>query len=197
MTELLKNDIKTLDFILNEIIFKSSVAISDLNEFDLLPTEIKINFKERKSKSPEKEFKRLAYILQEYNVCEITETQDGIILTSNNLSQSFQNNGGFKKVFESQQLSNDKERIEFEKSETELKLKKLQLKTFWVLFGIAIIGFFFSVYNFTNNLKNTVDSELQEDRIKEMELELTKLRTSFSDQKRVDSLHNSNSYKEK
>lgn len=195
MIEIKANDIKILDFILNEIIFKRSVTISDLIEHKLISTDLKVDFDKRKSENPEKEFKRLAHILQEYNVCNILETQDGITLIANNLSQSFHNNGGFKKVFNAQELSNEKEHIELEKSKIDLRLKKLQLKTFWVLFGIAIMGFGFSVYNFTGSLKISKNTIQHQERIKEMELELTKLRTSFLIQKKVDSLNKSQFYK--
>ena len=83
----------------------------------------------------------------------------------------------------------EKERIDFEKSKIDLRLKKWQVKTFWPIFVFAFIGFGFSVYNFINNLSSTRKSELQEVRIVKMESELEKLRISILNQKTTDSLN--------
>ena len=93
-----------------------------------------------------------------------------------------------------------KENIEIEsiKKETlkiDLKLKKWQLKTFWWLFAIAIIGCFFSIYNFKKDLSSSEDLIELQKKVKEIELEQTKLRILPSSQKNIDSLHNPNSYK--
>jgi hypothetical protein len=101
--------------------------------------------------------------------------------------------GGWKKYqefLEQQKKDNkEKERIDFEKSKIELRLKKWQVKTFWPIFVFAFIGFGFSVYNFINNLSSARKSELQEVRIVKMESELEKLRISILNQKTADSLN--------
>jgi hypothetical protein len=68
-------------------------------------------------------------------------------------------------------------------------LKKWQVKTFWPIFGIAFIGFGFSVYNFINNLSSARKSEQQKVRIVKMESELEKLRISILNQKTTDYLN--------
>ena len=83
----------------------------------------------------------------------------------------------------------EKERIYFEKSKIDLRLKKWQVKTFWPIFVFAFIGFGFSVYNFINNLSSVRKSEQQEVRIEKMESVLKKLQISTSNQKTADSLN--------
>ncbi|MCI2230541.1 hypothetical protein MC378_15300 [Polaribacter sp. MSW13] len=101
--------------------------------------------------------------------------------------------GGWKKYqeFLKQQKKDikEKERIDFEKSKIDLRLKKWQVKTFWPIFVFAFIGFGFSVYNFINNLSSVRKSEQQEVRIEKMESELEKLQISTSNQKTADSLN--------
>ncbi|MBE9577573.1 hypothetical protein [Flavobacterium proteolyticum] len=86
------------------------------------------------------------------------------------------------------------ESIKKDTLKVDLKLKKWQIKTFWCIFGIAIIGSGLSVYNFINNLFPSRNEEKQEEQIIRMESELSKLRTLVLDQRKVDSLRNSNSY---
>ena len=96
----------------------------------------------------------------------------------------------YQEFLEQQKKDNkEKERIDFEKSKIDLRLKKWQVKTFWPIFVFAFIGFGFSVYNFINNLSSARKSEQQEVRIVKMESELEKLRISTLDQKTTDSLN--------
>lgn len=85
----------------------------------------------------------------------------------------------------------NKDKIENRKNVLDLLLKEWQVKTFWPVFTFAFFGFGFSVFNFINNQKNQDNVKLQEQRIEQMGLELTKLQTSILTQKSIDSLHNS------
>lgn len=93
------------------------------------------------------------------------------------------------------EYNSEKERIKFETSKIDLRLKKWQVKTFWWIFGFAFIGFGFSAYNFINNLSYSKNIEWQEIKIEQMELELGKLKTSILNQKTKDSLSNSKDLK--
>jgi hypothetical protein len=83
----------------------------------------------------------------------------------------------FEKEYINQEKKAEKETIELEKSILDIKLKKWQLKTFWWIFAVAIIGSGLSIYNFTNNLLTSKITENQEVKIQQMELELKKLHT--------------------
>ena len=72
----------------------------------------------------------------------------------------------------------------------DFSLSKFKYYTFWPVFIFAFVGFVFSVTNFLNNQKNQDNVKLQEQRIEQMELELTKLHTSISNRKNIDSFRN-------
>ena len=91
----------------------------------------------------------------------------------------------------------EKERITFENSKIDLRLKKWQLKTFWWIFGFGIFGGLYSGIDIIKNLAKPKDVKQEQVTKSEMELELSKLRTLILNQKRVDSLRNSNSEKNK
>ena len=91
----------------------------------------------------------------------------------------------------------NKEKIENRKNILDLLLKEWQVKTFWWIFGFAIIGFTLSVYNFKISLTPSKDIIRQEKRIIKMELELSKLRTLILNQKRDALLLHSNTEKQK
>ncbi|CAM3828310.1 hypothetical protein FLGE108171_15925 [Flavobacterium gelidilacus] len=123
----------------------------------------------------------------------------GCIITATGITKIYLEQGGFTKTekdtLELNRKETEKGLIEFEKSIIDLRLKKWQLKTFWWIFGIAIIGSSLSVYNFINNLMPSKNEVKQEMQIEKMESELSKMHTLFLDQKKVDSLRNSNSEK--
>jgi len=73
----------------------------------------------------------------------------------------------------------------------DFKVSKFKYHTFWLFFGIAIIGFGLGVFNFIGNLKPSKNIKQQEERIDKMESELESLQTSILNQKSLDSLHNS------
>lgn len=114
-------------------------------------------------------------------------------ISSNGITSVFLEQGGFTKserdAAELKEKEAEKERIEFEKTTIDLRLKKWQVKTFWPIFIFAFIGFGFGVYNFINSLSTSKDTTEREERIEKMESELEKLRISISGQKSIDSLH--------
>ena len=73
----------------------------------------------------------------------------------------------------------------------DFKVSKFRYHTFWIFFGIAVIGSGLSFFNFKENLKPSKNIKQQEERIDKLESELETLRTSILNQKSLDSLHNS------
>lgn len=90
----------------------------------------------------------------------------------------------YKNIEEKENRKNKKEIFDF-------KVSKFKYHTFWYFFIIAIIGFGFSIFNFINSLSPSENTIKQEERIVKMESELKKLQISISNQKNLDSLHNS------
>ena len=129
-------------------------------------------------------------------VADIKISEYNCLITATGITKVFLEQGGFTKTekddLELKRKETEVSLIEFEKSIIDLKLKKWQLKTFWWIFGFAIIGSGLSVYNFINNLLPSKNEVKQEEQIIKMELELSKLRILILNQKKVDSLRNSN-----
>ena len=90
----------------------------------------------------------------------------------------------------------DKE-AERKKLHNESKLSEWQVKTYWWIFGFAVIGFVFGIYNFTSSLTPSKDIIRQEQSIKKMESELSKLRILILTQKKDTLLIHQNSEKGK
>lgn len=95
--------------------------------------------------------------------------------------------GGWLKHLEREKIKSDRTE---KKDILDFKVSKFKYHTFWWFFGIAIIGFGLSVYNFKSNLIPSKNIKLQEERIDKMESELKTLRISILNQKNLDSLHN-------
>jgi DNA-binding MarR family transcriptional regulator len=91
----------------------------------------------------------------------------------------------------------EKERITFENSKIDLRLKKWQLKTFWWIFGFGIFGGLYSGLDIIKNLTKPKDVKQQQVTKSEMELELSKLRTLILNQKKDGLLKLPNSEKSK
>jgi len=128
-------------------------------------------------------------------VADVKISEWNCLITATGITKRFIDQGGFTKsekdAAELKEKGAKKERIEFENSVIDLKLKKWQLKTFWWIFGFAVIGSGLSLYNFINNLSPSKNVKQQEERIEKMESELEKLKISISNQKIKDSLNNS------
>ena len=90
-----------------------------------------------------------------------------------------------------------KEFDESKKLHNESKLSEWQVKTYWWIFGFAVIGFVFGIYNFTSSLTPSKDIIRQEQSIKKMESELSKLRILILTQKKDTLLIHQNSEKGK
>jgi len=98
-------------------------------------------------------------------------------------AKPFLDRGGFEKIELKESRQNRKDFLDF-------NVSKFKFYTFWPIFIFAFVGFWFSVSNFVNNRKNQESAKGQEQRIEQMELELTKLRTSILNRKNLDSLRN-------
>ncbi|MDG2432832.1 hypothetical protein [Flavobacterium sp.] len=66
---------------------------------------------------------------------------------------------------------------EHKKLRNDSKLSEWQVKTFWWIFGFAIMGAGLSVYNFIDNLSTAENVTKQEEQLKKMESELSELNT--------------------
>ena len=118
--------------------------------------------------------------LESFNL--VTENQDGVTYSITKLGR--EKLSELKITFENIEKDERAERI---KLHNESKLSNWQVKTFWWIFGFAIIGTGLSIYNFIGSLTPSTDATPQEDRITKTELELSKLRTLISNHK-IDSL---------
>jgi hypothetical protein len=124
------------------------------------------------------------------NLNLITENQDGESYSITKL--------GSEKLSELKINFENKERDENagrKKLHNDSKLSEWQVKTFWWIFGFAIIGTGLSVYNFINSLTLSKDVIQQEVRITKTELESSKLRILISNQKKDSLLTPANSEK--
>jgi hypothetical protein len=89
------------------------------------------------------------------------------------------------------------QKSERKKLQNDSKLSEWQVKTFWWIFGFAIIGVGLSIYNFIDSLSTSKNVIKQELRIEKMEMELSKLHTLILTQKKDSVLIHSNSEKGK
>lgn len=73
------------------------------------------------------------------------------IISSNGLTQEFLNKGGFTTISKLElakaEKRNNIEALEFEKLKYDTKLSRWQVKTFWWLFGFALFGGLYSLYD--------------------------------------------------
>lgn len=126
------------------------------------------------------------------NLNLVTENQDGETYSITKLGNEKLNE--LKTDFETSEIDKKAER---KKLHNDSKLSEWQVKTFWWIFGFAIIGTGLSVYNFINSLTLSKDATQQEVRITKTELELSKLHTLISTQKKDSLLNRPNSEKGK
>lgn len=102
--------------------------------------------------------------------------------------------GGWIKHLEQEKIKSNRL---LRKDIIDFSLSKFKYYTFWPVFIFAFVGFVFSVTNFLNNQKNQDNVKLQEQRIEQMELELTKLQTSILNQNNPDSFPRSKELSDK
>jgi hypothetical protein len=126
------------------------------------------------------------------NVAHIVISENACLINATGITKRFIEQGGYTKsekiTSELKKKEEEKESIDLQKSIIDLRLKKWQLKTFWWIFGFAIIASLLSVYNFTNSLSPSKNVKQQEKRIEEMESELEKLKFPVLNRTTLDSL---------
>ncbi|PZX09547.1 hypothetical protein LX69_03555 [Breznakibacter xylanolyticus] len=102
--------------------------------------------------------------------------------------KEFLENGGFSKMYVEQ--ARIKRRNE-QREDLSLRLTKFKIWTFWPLFVIAIFGGIYSGIDFFNKKSEHKSEEQYLERIKQVESELTTLRTLISSQNNQSLLQNS------
>lgn len=152
MIEILKKDIKALDFIL-EILSneRSSINVYDLKNAGHL------NIKSKKehekidiSIAEENEFRRYISIIEKFKCGKsyIPKPFDGIenaFISSNPRTFQLYQQGGFKKIYKELKEKKKQNKIDLEKSKIDLKLAKETLKEFPKTKWFARIGFTLAV----------------------------------------------------
>jgi len=186
LTGLTKDDIRNLDFIIDESLKKGQVFPDDL-------PPIGKGYLNRA-----REVKSLAYqhyldILSSYGVVKVDNSLSGFRIEPIDVkTKNFQMKGGFRAIYERQlsesQHQKESSELYIKKLRWDSKLSKWKVKTFWWLFIFAFIGGFYSIYdivrnNFVNNQEQVTKSQLDS--------ELTKMRALILDQQVIsDSLKN-------
>lgn len=127
-------------------------------------------------------------MIEEFGLINHFKTKSSTLYLTKFGKNVVSNYGGWLKYLEIEKIKSD--RIE-RKNIFDFNISKFKFYRFWPIFIFAFIGFGFSVSNFINNQKNQENAKLQEQRIEQMELELTKLQTSILNQKNLDSLRSS------
>jgi hypothetical protein len=130
--------VKVLDYIIDKTISNGSIFSDELKSITPYFGDI------REIKNSD--YKPYFEILGSYNIVEITTTLGNGYKASPKLTitRQFQQNGGFKQLYEDQQKE-IKHQIElkditFKKLKSDTKLVELQLKSFWWLFAVAVVG---------------------------------------------------------
>ncbi|MFD1616553.1 hypothetical protein [Gelatiniphilus marinus] len=126
MIDFRKEDIKPLDWIVNEVIVRYVLTPDDLVEagiikeqkgFEIDPTINAVN-----------EFKRYLYVLDKYKVCDCVSAMDMLNVRSNEYTLQFKNLGGFKKLYADLKKQEKREDLEFELAESNIRANKLNKK---------------------------------------------------------------------
>jgi hypothetical protein len=187
LTGLTEDDIRNLDFIIDESLKKGQVFPDDL-------PPIGNGYLNRA-----REVKSLAYqhyldILSYYGVVKIDKNLSGFRIEPIDVkTKNFQMKGGFNAICEKQRYETAQKKesneLYFNKLKWDSKLSQWKVKTFWWLFTFAFIGGVYSLYdivrnNFVNNQEQVTKSQLDS--------ELTKIRALILDQQVIsDSLKTS------
>jgi len=147
MTEFNKEDIETLNFIVEQVLNTgSSMSAKDLVESRKIKMVDKAGYG---SLTPdfdaEKEFTRYVHILESFNVCKSNATKEGKYVISNSYTLQFQKQGGFKKAYADQKDKKKKENLEIRKTKIDLELSEKMLKEYPKTKWFARIGFILAV----------------------------------------------------
>lgn len=111
MTNFNKTDIKTLDFLVDETL-KNEIVTADNLKGLYPPADLLA------------EFKRLIYIINEYEICDCNFEEDSEFIRKNAKTLNFKTDGGFKKIYADLKEKEERESIEFEKTKIEFELSK-------------------------------------------------------------------------
>jgi hypothetical protein len=182
-----EKDIAVLDDFIEIIVKERGSAVSN-SMFQQLP------YFENLNSDADNETERLARIIDKYDAAKVhnLDSNKNPVLQTNYNTIEFKKNGGFKKLFQEELTRSKKEKqievLTTQKLKWDVKLSKWQVKTFWWFFAFALAGFIYGFYDFISDLKSdkTLDKVKQSNR--QLESELSKLRTLVLDQKTVDSL---------
>lgn len=188
MTELKKEDVEILDFILEIISHENRfVSTNDLSKFGTgNPPEF--------SKS---EFEKMMFILNEFEVCKCVFSADANVVYANTKTSYFVKQGGFKKVYDESIIEKRHSQIIRKKELDDAKLSKWQVKYFWYIFSFGLLGGIYSAVEIIKSLTTSENVKEKQVTKEEMELELTKLRTLILTQKKDTLLTRANSEKSK
>jgi len=99
MTNFEKKDIKPLNFIVSQSLFKHNVTTEDLIKEGLIAKNNDNGFELDLAYSPVSEFVRYMHILTEFGVCDCNYDEDCESARKNSKTLHFQKQGGFKKIF--------------------------------------------------------------------------------------------------
>ena len=188
MTELKKEDVEVLDFILEKISHENRfVTCDDLSKFGTgNPSEFS-----------ESDFEKMMFILNEFKVCKCVFSDDANIIYSNPKTSYFLRQGGFKKIYDDSIIENRHTQILREKELNDAKLSKWQVKYFWYIFAFGLVGGIYSTVEIIKSLTTSENAKEKQVTKEELELELTKLRTLILTQKKDTLLIHQNSEKGK
>ncbi|HUW06113.1 MAG TPA: hypothetical protein VMW01_07615 [Williamwhitmania sp.] len=138
--KIIEDDISVLDNIIRIVLEKKSINVSHLPS---LGNKYLDDQPEIKESSYEYYFK----ILKESQVVivAISENRATQIMELDIITERFNKNGGFRKLFEEQKKKEKLELIKNEKEVNEAQLIKWHKKTYWLTFILAILGFIIAV----------------------------------------------------
>jgi len=97
MIDFREEDIKLLDWIVNEVIIRYVITPNDLAEAGIIKEQK--GFEIDPAINTVNEFKRYLYILNKHKVCDCVSLMDNIHVRSNEYTLQFKNLGGFKQVY--------------------------------------------------------------------------------------------------
>jgi len=179
LTALTEDDIHILDFIINTSLEKGRVFTDDLPPLE-----------KKTSLDNQREIKYTAYqhfldILSLFEVVKIDKNLSNLRIEPIEVkTKNFQRNGGFKAIYDKQLHESARKResdeLYFKKLKWDSKISKWQVKTFWWIFMLALIGGVYSLVDFTKNL---IDKNQEQVTKSQFESELSKLRTLILNQK--------------
>lgn len=150
-----EKDLEILNYLLeelNKLGFHSSLSIFSLPDWYIENLKI-----EKMSPLHHKEVERLFNIFHDYGLGELKDSKGLLLL--NRTSNTHEEN--FVDIFNKQKEKRNKEIIEAEKLNLDVKLNKWLIKTKWLPHIVAGISIFFSIISFYYN-QNEFENEINE-----------------------------------